>query len=70
MPYDEGMLTDDDKQWILERLQELEVKLKNESQKWTTPFDARQRSHTASLHACEAEIEALSDRLKKLEGRS
>jgi hypothetical protein len=77
------MLAPEDKQWIEERLAELfdkaqerfaerlekvETTLLTEFQKWASPVEMRQRSHAAALRAHDAELEALSDRLKNLEG--
>jgi hypothetical protein len=74
------MLTDDDKQWISERLQKVESEfsarlekvettLLTEFHKWASPVELRQKSHAAALRALDAEVESLSDRLKNLEGR-
>jgi hypothetical protein len=74
------MLTDDDKKWIegriaeseerlAERLEKVETTLLTEFHKWASPIDMRQRSHAAALRAHDAEMEALSDRVKNLEGR-
>ncbi len=74
------MLTDDDKQWISERLQKVETEfsgrlekvettLLTEFHKWASPVELRQKSHAAALRALDAEVESLSDRLKNLEGR-
>jgi len=75
------MLDSEDKEWILEKFQEhsrsfreqlekVETTLLTEFHKWASPFEARQRSHTSELYALHTEIQALSDRLKKLESRS
>ena len=67
------MLTDDDKRWITdlleERLEKVETTLLTEFHKWASPVELRQRSHAAALRAHDAELESLSDRLKNLEGR-
>jgi hypothetical protein len=78
------MLTDDDKQWILERLEErlgkveerfaerlekVETTLLTEFHKWASPLEMRQRSHAAAIKALDVEVESISDRLKNLEGR-
>lgn len=74
------MLTDDDKQWISERLQKVESEfsgrlekvettLLTEFHKWASPVELRQKSHAAALRPLDAEVESLSDRLKNLEGR-
>jgi hypothetical protein len=60
-------LSEDDKQWIDERLERLETKLLTAFHSWAEPMEARQRSHAAALKAIDAEMEYLSDRVKKLE---
>jgi hypothetical protein len=62
------VLTDQDKEWIREQLEKVETTLLTEFHKWASPLELRQRSPTAALRALDAEVEALSDRLKKLEG--
>ena len=69
LPYNPVMLTDEDKQWISERLEKVETTLLTEFHKWASPVELRQRSHAAALRAPDAEVESLSDRLKNLEGR-
>ena len=61
-----AMLTDDDKQWISARLEKVETTLLTEFHKWASPVELRQKSHAAALRALDAEVESLSDRLKKL----
>jgi hypothetical protein len=72
------MLTEEDKRWIeqqleaqrvqvAERLERVETTLLTEFHKWASPFEARQRSHSAGLRAIDAEIENLQDRVKRLE---
>ena len=70
-------LTDDDKKWITEQLapfatkvelERVETNLLTEFHKWASPAEARLRLHKANLHTIEIEMEALSDRIKKLEG--
>ena len=63
------MLTDDDKQWITERLEKVETTLLTEFHKWASPVELRQRSHAAALRALDAEIESLADRVTKLESK-
>jgi hypothetical protein len=63
------VLTDEDRQWIKEQLEKVETTLLTEFPKWTSPVELRQRSHAAALRALDAEVESLSDRLKKLESR-
>jgi len=62
-------LTDDDKQWISEQLEKVETTLLTELHKWASPVEARQRTHAAALRAVDLEMEAVSDRVKKLESR-
>jgi hypothetical protein len=69
LSYNPGMLTEDDKQWISQRLEKVETTLLTEFHKWASPVELRQRSHAAALRALDAEVESLSDRLKNLEGR-
>jgi hypothetical protein len=63
------MLSEDDKRWIGERLEKVETTPLTEFHKWASPIEMRQRSHAAALRAHDAEMEALSDRIKHLEGR-
>jgi TRAP-type C4-dicarboxylate transport system substrate-binding protein len=51
-----------------EQLEVVETRLLTEFHKWASPFEARQRTHTAALRAIDLEMEELSDRVKKLEG--
>ncbi|MFZ0770663.1 MAG: hypothetical protein WCA49_15720 [Candidatus Sulfotelmatobacter sp.] len=69
MPYNRAVLTEEDKQWISQRLEKVETTLLTEFHKWASPVELRQRSHAAALRALDTEVEALSDRLKNLEGR-
>lgn len=77
-------LTDEDKRWITElmderleklgtrfaeRLEHVETTLLREFHKWASPMEARQRTHTATLRAIDLEMEELQDRVKKLEDR-
>jgi hypothetical protein len=61
-------LTDEDKNWITEQLRTVETSLLTEFHKWASPSEARQRTHTAALRAIDLEMEALSERVAKLEG--
>ena len=74
------MLTDEDKQWILEhlgkleerfeeRLEKVETTLLTEFHKWASPLEMRLRSHAAAIRALDEEVESIADRLKNLEGR-
>ena len=73
-------LTDEDKNWIAEQLREeknriteqlrtVETSLLTEFHKWASPSEARQRTHTATLRAIDLEMESLSERVAKLEGK-
>jgi ABC-type uncharacterized transport system involved in gliding motility auxiliary subunit len=72
------LLTEEDKQWINERLEQIsrrfeerlekvETTLLTEFHKWASPIEMRQRTHTATLRAIDQEMEALADRVQKLE---
>jgi hypothetical protein len=77
-------LTDEDKQWITEHLNErfervettftenlerVETALLTAFHKWSSPVEMRVSSHTAVLRAVDLELEAVADRVKKLEGK-
>ena len=64
------MLSDEDKQWILVQLERVETRLLTEFHKWASPVEARQRSHAAAVRAMDVELEAMADRIAKLEGRA
>ena len=51
------------------RIEETETKLLTEFHKWASPNEARQRTHTAAIRAIDLELEAVSDRLAKVEGK-
>jgi hypothetical protein len=51
------------------RIEETETKLLTEFHRWASPNEARQRTHTAAIRAIDAEMEYLSDRVSKLEGK-
>jgi hypothetical protein len=72
------MLTDEEKQWIANQIQASEQRLSariettetallTEFHKWASPVEMRQRTHAAAFRAIDAEMEALTDRVKKLE---
>ena len=74
-------LTEDDKKWLMELmetfvakfatkqdLERVETRLLTEFHKWASPVELRQRSHSAAMRAFDAELEAVSDRVTKLEG--
>jgi hypothetical protein len=67
--YNRDVLTEEDKQWISDRLEKVETTLLSEFHKWASPVELRQRSHAAAIRALDTEVEALSDRVKNLEGR-
>ena len=69
LPYSRAVLTEEDKQWISQRLEKVETTLLTEFHKWASPVELRQKSHAAAIRALDTEVEALSDRLKNLEGR-
>ncbi len=53
---------------LLERIEKSETTLLTEFHKWASPVELRQRSHSAAMRAFDAELEAVSDRVTKLEG--
>jgi hypothetical protein len=63
------VLTEEDKQWISQRLEKVETALLTEFHEWASPGELRQKSHAAAIRALDTEVEAISDRLKNLEGR-
>ena len=69
MSYNQDVLSEEDKQWIGQRLEKVETTLLTEFHKWASPVELRQKSHAAAIRALDTEVEALSDRLKNLEGR-
>lgn len=52
---------------IYERLEAVETRLLTEFHKWASPVEVRQRSHAAALRALDVEMEAIADRVKKVE---
>jgi len=52
---------------LAERIEKTETALLTEFHKWASPVEMRQRTHAAALRAIDAEMEALDDRIKKLE---
>jgi hypothetical protein len=54
--YNSSVLTDEDKQWINERLEKVETTLLTEFHKWASPVELRQRSHAAVLRALDPEL--------------
>src|SRR5579875_1161761 len=50
-------------------VERVETALLTEFHKWASPVEMRQRSHSAAIRALDIEVEALSDRVTKLENR-
>ena len=50
-----------------EELERVETSLLTEFHKWASPVEMRQRTHSAALRAIDMELEALDDRVQKLE---
>jgi hypothetical protein len=50
-----------------EQLERVETSLLTEFHKWASPVEMRQRTHSAALRAIDMEMEALDDRVQKLE---
>ena len=57
------------KGYVNERSEQVETKLLTEFHKWASPAEARTRTISAALRAIDVEMEAIDDRVKKLEGR-
>jgi hypothetical protein len=56
-------------QWIREQLERVETTtLVTEINKWASPLEARQRTHSAALRTSDLEMEHTDERVKKLEG--
>jgi hypothetical protein len=51
LPYNWHVLTEEDKQWISQRLEKVETTLLTEFHKWASPVELRQKSHAAALRA-------------------
>jgi hypothetical protein len=52
------VLTDEDKQWITERLEKVETTLLTEFNKCASPVELRQRSDAAAVRALAAAVES------------
>ena len=52
---------------LIDRIEKTETTLLTEFHKWASPVELRQRSHAAAMRAFDAELEAVSDRVTKLE---
>ena len=50
------------------KIEKVETTLLTEFHKWASPHEARLRTHAATLRAIDLEMEALSERVDKLEG--
>ena len=57
------------KGYVNERSEQVETKLLTEFHKWASPAEARSRTISAAPRAIDLEMEAIDDRVKKLEGR-
>jgi hypothetical protein len=57
------------KTYVDERCERLETTLLTEFQKWASPVEMRLRSHSSVLRTLDMDFEALSDRVKRIEGR-
>jgi hypothetical protein len=57
------------KGYVNERSEQVETMLLTEFHKWASPAEARSRTISAALRAIDLEMEAIDDRVKKLEGR-
>jgi hypothetical protein len=60
-------LTNEDKDWINAQLERVETTLLTEFHKWASPLEMRVKSRTATLRALDVELEAVSERVTKLE---
>jgi chromosome segregation ATPase len=49
------------------KIERVETSLLTEFHKWASPLEMRVHSHSATLRALDLELEAVSDRVKKLE---
>ena len=56
LTYNWHVLTEEDKQWISERLEKVETTLLPEFHKWASPVELRSRSHAAAIRALDAEV--------------
>lgn len=50
-------------------LERVETNLLTEFHKWASPAEARAKTHTAAIRAIDLEMEALTERVQKLEKR-
>jgi hypothetical protein len=54
--YNQDVLTEEDKQWIGQRLEKVETTLLTEFHKWASPVELRQKSHAAAIRALDTEV--------------
>jgi hypothetical protein len=69
LPYSRDVLTEEDKHWMNQLLDKVETTVHTEFHKWASPVELRRKSHAAAIRTLDTEVEALSGRLKNLEGR-
>jgi hypothetical protein len=62
-------LTDEDKEWISGKLEDVETKLLTAFHSWASPIEGRVRRHREGIHDLEVELELLTGRVKALEER-
>jgi len=55
---------------LREQLEGVETRLLTEFHKWASPTDARLRTHSAALRAIDLEMEALTDRMRRVEEKN
>jgi hypothetical protein len=60
---------DEVKAYVDERCERVETTLLTEFHKWASPVEMRLRSHSSVLPTLDMDFEALSDRIKRIEGR-
>jgi tetrahydromethanopterin S-methyltransferase subunit G len=63
-------LTDEDKAWISERLEEVETRMLRAFRNFAHPVEARLRVQKAVSRSFQERLEALEDRVEFLEGQS
>jgi len=59
LSYAVPVLSEEEKQWINQRLENLETTWLTECHKWASPVESRQRSHAAVPRARDSEVESL-----------
>lgn len=55
------------KEFVRQSDHDLETKILTEFHKWASPLEMRIRTHSLAIRATDLEIEALGDRVEKLE---